>query len=50
MYWICRAKGDAVSKYDESLDIGAVVPVESYLVGLRSSGTNQRIFKRSKEK
>ena len=33
-YWICRAKGEATAKYDEELDIGAVVPVEAYKVGI----------------
>ena len=38
MYWICRAKGEAIPKCDKELDIGAVVPVEGYLVGLEVPG------------
>ena len=37
-YWICRAKGKAEPKYDKDLDIGAVVPVEAYKVGLEVPG------------
>lgn len=37
-YWICRAKGKAEAKYDKALDIGAVVPVEAYKVGLEVPG------------
>lgn len=47
MYWICRARGEAVPKCDESLDIGAVVPVESYLVGLEVPGQISGSFNRS---
>lgn len=44
---ICRARGEAVPKCDESLDIGAVVPVESYLVGLEVPGQISGSFNRS---
>ena len=37
-YWICRAKEKAKAKYDKELDIGAVVPVEAYMVGLEVPG------------
>ena len=45
-YWICRAGGEAVPKSDESLDIGAVVPVEGYLVGLEVPGQISGSFNR----
>ena len=38
MYWICRSTGKAEAYYDKKLDIGAVVPVETYKVGLEVPG------------
>ena len=46
MYWICRAKGEAIPKCDKELDIGAVVPVEGYLVGLEVPGQISGSFNR----
>ena len=38
MYWICRSKGKAEAYYNKMLDIGAVIPVEAYKVGLEVPG------------
>ena len=46
MYWICRAKGEAIPNCDKELDIGAVVPVEGYLVGLEVPGQISGSFNR----
>ena len=45
-YWICRAKGKAEPKCIEKLDIGAVVPVEAYKVGLEVPGILKASFNR----
>ncbi len=45
-YWICRAKGSAQSYCDFDLDIGAVVPVEAYKVGLEVPGQIKASFNR----
>lgn len=45
-YWICRAKGPAVPEYDKDLDIGAVVPVEAYEVGMTVPGQISASFNR----
>lgn len=45
-YWICRATGSAQQHFDESLDIGAVLPVEAYKVGLEVPGQIKASFNR----
>lgn len=45
-HWICRAKGKAEAYFDESLDIGAVVPVEAYKYGLEVPGQISASFSR----
>ena len=45
-YWICRAKEGAKPYYDASMDIGAVVPVEAYPVGLEVPGQIKASFNR----
>ncbi|SKA65647.1 hypothetical protein SAMN02745111_01154 [Eubacterium uniforme] len=46
VYWICRARGEAESKCFDELDIGAVVPVEAYKVGLEVPGILKASFNR----
>lgn len=46
VYWICRARGGAESKCFDELDIGAVVPVEAYKVGLEVPGILKASFNR----
>lgn len=46
VYWICRAKSEAEPKYDSYLDIGAVVPVEAYQVGMQVPGIIKASFNR----
>ncbi len=46
-YWICRAKGKAESLYVKDLDIGAIVPVEAYRVGLEVPGQVKASFNRA---
>jgi hypothetical protein len=45
-YWICRAEGKAISKNREDIDVGAVVPVEAYKVGLEVPGQIKASFTR----
>lgn len=45
-YWICRAKGKAETRYDETMDIGAVVPVEAYKYGKEVPGKIKASFNR----
>lgn len=45
-YWICRATGKAESHYNESLDIGAILPVEAYIYGLEVPGQIKASFNR----
>ncbi len=45
-YWICRAEGKAISKNRENIDVGAVVPVEAYKVGLEVPGQIKASFTR----
>ena len=45
-YWICRADGKAISKNREDIDVGAVVPVEAYKVGLEVPGQIKASFTR----
>lgn len=46
-YWICRATGEAQPYYDGSMDIGAVLPVEAYQVGLDVPGQIKASFNRA---
>ncbi|MFA9468209.1 ribonuclease D [Streptococcus sp. E24BD] len=48
VYWICRAKGVAEAYHDTDLDIGAVVPVEAYLVGTQVPGQIKAAFNRAR--
>ncbi|MBP3871958.1 MAG: hypothetical protein J6E46_13400 [Faecalicoccus sp.] len=45
-YWICRAEGEARTEYDSDLDIGAVIPVKAYKVGLEVPGQIKASFNR----
>lgn len=45
-YWICRATGSAQIKYDAALDIGAVVPVSAFKVGMQVPGQIKASFNR----
>lgn len=47
-YWICRVINKAQSYYNESMDIGAVLPVEAYKVGLDIPGQIKASFNRPK--
>lgn len=46
-YWICRAKSNAEAFYSEDLDIGAVIPVEAYKVGMQVPGQIKASFNRA---
>lgn len=45
-YWICRVTGPAESKYVKEWDIGAILPVEAYKLGLEVSGQIKASFNR----
>ena len=45
-YWICRAKGKAQKFYSYSMDIGAIIPIEAYKVGMRVPGQIKASFNR----
>ena len=45
-YWICRAKGKAEPRYVYKWDVGAVVPVKAYRVGLEVPGQIKASFNR----
>lgn len=45
-YWICRATGKALAKYNEELDIGAILPIEAYKAGLEVPGRIKASFNR----
>lgn len=45
-YWICRAKSNAIPKCDFQMDIGAILPVEAYKVGLEVPGQIKASFNR----
>lgn len=45
-YWICRAIGKAQIKYDAALDIGAVLPIEAYKIGMEVPGQIKASFNR----
>ena len=45
-YWICRVIDKAQTKYDYSMDIGAVLPVVAYKVGLQVPGQIKASFNR----
>ncbi|MCK4026671.1 ribonuclease D [Streptococcus iners] len=46
-YWICRSKGKAEAFFSKELDIGAVIPVEAYKVGLQVPGQIKASFNRA---
>lgn len=46
-YWVCRAKGKAEPYYDESMDIGARVPVEAYRYSTQVCGQIKASFTQS---
>ena len=46
-YWICRAIGKAETKCNYDLDIGAIIPVKAYKVGLQVPGLIKASFSRS---
>lgn len=43
-YWICRAKGKARTYYSQKMDVGAILPVEAYKVGLEVPGQIKAAF------
>ena len=45
-YWICRCIGPAQKHFNEAMDIGAVLPVEAYKVGLEVPGQIKASFNR----
>lgn len=45
-YWICRAKGGAAPYCDTEKDIGAIIPVEAYKVGMQVAGQIKASFNR----
>ena len=45
-YWICRAKGKAEPRYIPEWDVGAIVPVNAYKVGLEVPGQIKGSFNR----
>ena len=45
-YWICRAKGKAEPRYIYKWDVGAIVPVNAYRVGLEVPGQIKASFNR----
>ena len=45
-HWICRATGAAQPYYNKSMDIGAVLPIEAYKVGLDIPGQIKASFNR----
>ena len=45
-YWICRATGNAQPYFSEEMDIGAILPVEAYPVGLEVPGQIKASFNR----
>lgn len=46
-YWVCRATGKVEMKCDELLDIGALLPVEAYRVGMQVPGQIKASFNRA---
>ena len=45
-YWICRVTNIAQPYFDENMDIGAVLPIEAYKVGLDIPGQIKASFNR----
>lgn len=45
-YWICSAQGKAKPHYDKEKDIGAVIPVKAYKLGLEVPGQIKASFNR----
>jgi hypothetical protein len=45
-YWICRVREKARPKYDRAMDIGAVLPVVAFKVGMQVPGQIKAAFNR----
>jgi len=45
-YWICRAIGKAQPKYDYAMDIGAILPIVAFKVGMQVPGQIKASFNR----
>ena len=45
-YWICRAKSQAIPFCNKDLDIGAVIPIEAYKIGIEVPGQIKASFNR----
>lgn len=45
-YWICRVIDKAEPKFDEDMDIGAILPIKAYKVGLEIPGQIKASFNR----
>ena len=45
-YWVCRATGKAIPKYDQAMDIGAVIPVLAFKMGMQVPGQIKASFNR----
>lgn len=45
-YWICRAIDTAQIQYDDAMDIGAVIPIDAYKVGMQVPGQIKASFNR----
>ena len=46
-YWICKAENKAEIKCDEVLDIGAIIPVKAYKLGMQVPGQIKASFNRA---
>ncbi len=47
-YWVCRVKDGARIHKNEELDIGAIIPVEAYKVGMEVPGQIKASFNRAR--
>lgn len=47
-YWICKADDTAAIKHDRELEIGAIIPVKAYNVGMQVPGRIKASFNRPK--
>ena len=46
-YWICRAKGEVLTRCDKRLDIGALLPIDAYNFGMQVPGQIKAAFNRA---
>lgn len=46
-YWICRAKGEVLTRCDKRLDIGALLPIDAYKFGMQVPGQIKAAFNRA---